>query len=93
MNDKLETQRNRAVRAKALMEDPLIKEAFSALEGEYYEFWKKTPIRDQDARERIFHAIQVLGKVRGHLEIIIEDGKIANQRIAELNDKPKLKVV
>ena len=93
MTDKLELAKSRAARAQALANDDLLKEAFTTLEAEYTEFWKATPVRDQDARERVWQAIQVIGKVKGHLQTIIDDGKIANKRIAELNDGKFLKVV
>ena len=84
--DEIKAQKavSRAARAKMLMDDELMLEAFSRLETEYVNYWKATPVRDQDARERVWHAIQVIGKVKGHLQIVLDDGKLAKRDLDEL---------
>lgn len=95
MTDKLESKISRAARASALLNDGLLKEAFELLEKEYITAWKEAfGPRDTDARERMWHAIQVLGKVQGHLQKAINDGKIARAQLDELTGaKKKLSVV
>ena len=72
---------DRAAKAQNLMNDDLLKEAFAKLEADYLEFWKNTPVRDQDARERVFHAINVIGKVKQHLITVLSDGKMAQKEL------------
>ena len=79
----LRRQMDRSARAQNLMNDELLKEAFTVLESEYLEFWKATPVRDQDARERVFHAINVIGKVKQHLVTVLNDGKVAKVQLDE----------
>ena len=86
MNDP-ERDVNRAARASRLIADELLKEAFETLERDYLEAWRGTGARDTDARERLWQAIQVVGKVRAHLDRVVADGKLAQ---AELNAVAKL---
>lgn len=87
--------RDRGQKAKALLENELLKEAFDVLEAEYIEAWKtngvsmtpadaKIPTRlDAAGRDRLWQAYQIIGKVRGHLERVVTDGKSAERFIAE----------
>lgn len=69
--------RARGARAQALLDDPLLTESFEQLEASYIDVWKHSPARDQDGRERLFTAVQIIGKVRSHLEQVATDGTIA----------------
>lgn len=73
----------RGERAKALMRDPLIIEAFDTLEGKYISAWKDSS-SSQDERETLFQMHQALMSVRGHLIEVIETGDLAK---LELNSK------
>lgn len=73
---------DRAARAKALLDDSLIAEAFTDLEAAYITAWRMSDPRDNDGRERLWIALQIVGKVRTHLQAVIADGTIA---AAELN--------
>lgn len=68
-------------RAKVMLDDPIFKEAFAKLEADYIAAWKIMPARDTDARERIWLACQVLGKVHEHLITMMNDGKLAQAEI------------
>jgi predicted metal-dependent hydrolase len=80
-DDKLETAINRAAQADALMRNELLTEAFVALDAEYVRAWRVTPARDAIAREKLWQAVNVLGKVRDHLDKIIRDGKLAQAEV------------
>lgn len=82
--DKLRLDTVRAVRAQALLDDPLLQEAFVALDTEYVQAWRNSLARDDDARLRIWHAVQALGKLRDHLSTVVSDGKLAQAQIDEL---------
>lgn len=69
-------EQNRGERAKALMRDPLIVEAFDVLEGKYIEAWKDSS-SSLDERETLFQMYQALMVVRGHLLEVIETGDLA----------------
>jgi len=62
--DRLSRAAAAGVRARSLLEDDLLQGAFSALEERYLQAWRATAIDDVAARETLFKAIHVIGKVR-----------------------------
>lgn len=83
-DDQIETDIARAKRAALLIDDELLKEAFSTLEAAYVEGWKSTKAIDTDTRERVWIALQVLGAVRQHLNTVLNDGVIAQSDLERL---------
>lgn len=84
MTDKLELSAARGHRAKALLEDDILKSAFDTLRADYLKFWEATTARDTDARERLWQAVQILGKVQTHLETVVSNGNLADFEIRSL---------
>ena len=76
-----------AARAEALMRDEVLAGIVAQLEADYVEAWRATAVRDTDARERLWQAINLLGKVKDHLGRVIQNGKIAKAQIADLEGK------
>jgi hypothetical protein len=74
----------RAVRAERLLADELLVEAFAALEEAYTAAWRSTTIDDTSCREKLFLAINVVGKVRDHLTAAVTNGKLAKAELKEL---------
>ena len=83
-DDKLQTAIGRGARAQELLRSELLQEVFAKLDTEYIAAWRRTPARDTDARERLWQATQIVGKVKGHLAIIASDGKLAQRELDEL---------
>jgi hypothetical protein len=81
----------RASRAQQLLDDELIKEAFASLERAYIERWRATGIEDVTGREKLFLAINVVGKVRDHLTAAVADGKVAAAELNNLAEEAKRK--
>jgi hypothetical protein len=79
----------RAARAKALLEDELFNEAFSAYEAEIMARWRETGTAQAETfkRERLWLAINLLGKIKQHLLSAIENGKVAKAHLAQLEGK------
>lgn len=67
----------RGARAKALLENEHLTEAFSGLEAAYIKAWRETNALDQPGREKLFIAVNVVGKVKQHLEQIVANGNLA----------------
>lgn len=84
--DKLHRDLARAARAKALIEDELVVEAFTRLEADYVAAWKTWAAADTAGRERLWLAVNVLGKVRDHLGRVLADGKLAQRQLDEMSD-------
>lgn len=86
-DDKLLEARNRAAQAEALMRNELLVEGFANLEAAYIQFWRETRPEQSMAREKLYVAINVIGKVRDHLGMIIANGKIADAELKMLIER------
>lgn len=58
--------------------------AFERLEQEYIRAWKSTPARDADARERLWQAVQIVGRVEAHLRTSAANRKLTERQLAEI---------
>jgi hypothetical protein len=85
----LQRDKERGARAEALLRNELLAEAFATLDADYVKAWRATPIRDVDARERLFQAVQILGKLRGHLSAMVANGRLAQREIDALAARKK----
>ena len=74
----------RGMRTQELLDNELLAEAFTALEASYISAWRSTAIEDSSGREKLFLAINVVGKVRDHLGSVVADGKLAEAELKEL---------
>jgi len=86
---KLLRDQARAVGAQALLENELFNEALESIERDLIDAWKATPPRDTDGRERCWAAIQQLGKIKGFVETVLRDGKLAAAQLKEIAEQPK----
>lgn len=86
--DKLIRSIGRAARAQALIDDELLQESFATLEARYIEHWKSGPdLHDVAGRERLWAAVQIVGKVRSQLMTMISDGKVARGDMDAIAEK------
>ena len=74
----------RALRAQDLLDNELLTEAFRTLEDNYASAWRSTAIDDVQGREKLFLAINIVGKVRDHLNTTVANGKLAQAELADL---------
>lgn len=81
---KLGLDASRGSRAESLLNDELLNECFTELEKNYIQAWRSTSIDDTSGREKLFLAINVIGKVRDHLGKVINDGKLAAAELTKL---------
>ena len=86
MSDKSKLQQaaGKAVRAQELLENDLLAEAFKELEDNYTAAWRASTIDDINGREKLFLAINIVGKVRDHLTVVVTNGKLAQAELKEL---------
>lgn len=75
---------SRGAQAQTLLDNDLLKGAFAQLEAAYIERWRATHIEDDKGREKLFIAVNVVGKVREHLVGIVSNGKIAAKLLDDL---------
>jgi hypothetical protein len=74
----------KAMRAQDLLDNELLSEAFKGLEDSYTSAWRTTGIEDVATREKLFLAINIVGKVRDHLMSVLTNGKLAQAELNEL---------
>lgn len=83
-DDRLRDAITRATQAQGLLGDETLQGAFRALDEAYSAAWRTTTIDQVAEREKLFLAINVVGKVRDHLTSIINNGKLAQAELNEL---------
>jgi hypothetical protein len=81
--DRIETDILRGERARQLLEEPLIVEAFALIEQEYQKAWQASPARDMEAREKLYLSLKCLHQVKGHLSSVMESGTLAKATLAQ----------
>jgi len=67
----------RAVRAEQILRDPMIVEAFGAIEKEIIDQWELCPVRDTEGRELLWQYYKVTRKFKGIFEGAVQNGKVA----------------
>lgn len=82
--NRLDQAAAKAFRAQELLDNELLGEAFDGLEETYTAAWRATTIGDVAAREKLFLAINIVGKVRDHLAAVVANGKLAQAELKEL---------
>lgn len=80
----LATASARALQAQELLDNELLTEAFKTLEENYSSAWRSTSLDDVQGREKLFLAINIVGKVRNHLGAAVANGRLAQAELAEL---------
>ena len=66
--------------AKRLLENDLFQEAFETLRTELMTRWENSSSNETEAREQIWLGLQLLQRVRRHLESILETGEMERIR-------------
>ena len=88
---KLGIAQHKGVRAQELLENSLLREVFSYLEGEYLQAWRSTKVRETETREKLWQAIQILGIIQEHLKLYVTNGRIAAADLKRLSEEAKRK--
>lgn len=80
MNEqKLGSDVYRAQRAKTLLDDELLNEAFKSLQVGLIETWKTCELPEQ--RDRIWVSVNVLDQIKATLITAVANGKVAQHQI------------
>lgn len=75
-----EEEVQRGLEAERILKEPLLIEAFERLEQEYVKAWQTSPARDADAREKLYQMQNCLHRVKDHLRVLMESGRIIQKR-------------
>lgn len=84
MADNFNLDQARGSRAEGLLKDELLSEAFQALEDGYIKAWRETTALDSAGREKYFLAVNVIGKVKEHLQMVVANGKLAQKQLEDM---------
>ncbi len=88
---KLNKDALRGAQAKYLIEHELLDEAFGTLKQTYIDAWQITPVHDMQAREKLYLAVNVIGKVKDQLHSWLSNGTLATKEIESLTAEAKRK--
>lgn len=88
-----EKELERGARAKALIENDLLQEAFDLMRDNLIESWKGTKGIDTDGREKAWMMMKVLDEVERYLHNVLQTGKLAEKMIEDAQRQEMLKKV
>lgn len=87
MTDKLQTAITKGNKAKQFLEDETLKGAFEALEKRYIDAWRTTDPGDGDGREKLYLAVNILGKVKEHIAAVAANGRLAQAELDRMTSR------
>lgn len=79
-------QIDRAARAQTILDDPLVKEAFEAIERRVFDAWKGSSNDEGEHRENMYLLLRVQREFRHEFETLIKTGESAQQRKDAVNE-------
>jgi len=71
----------RAAEAAQLLDNPLLNEAFDSVRSAAVHAWEMTKADDTQSREIAWLTVKVLARIKGELQSIVDDGRIAAARV------------
>lgn len=78
-----DTVTGRATKAKALIENPIFKEAFEGVRLAIIDRIERCPMQDNATAEELRKCLRLLKDVRQQVEAFIQDGKVVEFRLAQ----------
>lgn len=83
----------RADQAKALLKDPLLKDAFESCKKTILKTWETTPARDAEAREWLWKMYQASMRFEEVFKGYIDSGTVAREKLKQYSMKDRIKAV
>lgn len=80
---KLQSEVNRSEKARLGLSNPIFVEAIENLKKLYSQSLLNTGVNEQDAREKLWLAYQIVNKVEQHFIEIMETGKLAKKQLED----------
>lgn len=91
--NKLVQKMGRGARAKALLQNDLLQEAFEKLESAIDEGWKNSEADDERVRYNAYIMHRLLKNFKNHFTQIVTKGKHAEKKLLQIRDKSKLRKI
>jgi hypothetical protein len=73
------------------LENPIFKESIEKLKDLYTQSLFNTGAKEQDTREKLWLAYNVVGKVEDHIKEILDTGKLATKQLEDFRKQEKSK--
>lgn len=89
--DKLQEEVSQSNKAKQLFENPLLQESFDKLKKAYQDSLFSTGVKEQETREMLWLAYNIVGKVEQNLKEVIDTGKLASKQLEDFRKSIKNK--
>ena len=89
--NKLQQELNQANKAKQLFDNPLLQESFQKLRELYSNSLLNTGASENETREKLWLAYQMVGKVEQNLIEMIDTGKLASKQLEDFRNQIKNK--
>jgi len=83
---KLYAKHHRGERAQALLNDPLVKEAFEDLEAFIENGWKKSDANEEEVRERMYLMHRLYGNFKDYFETMVRQGRTATEGLIQMDE-------
>lgn len=90
MPPSLDERTNRGNKADRVLNDPMFVEAWDRIEAATLKKWRES--NDPLERDRLWHAQDVLAKVKAAFVAHVRDGKAAQKEIDKIADVPRKRV-
>lgn len=74
-------RRHKGERAKALLEDPLLRETLDNMRSDYQRQWAKSGFNQAEQREHWYRMLQAVEHFEKDLQVTVSDGQIAAAEI------------
>jgi hypothetical protein len=91
--NKLHDALQRGDRAKALLNNELLNEAFERLEAKIMEEWKGTDPEDRERREDAWRSLKLLQNLTSQFRRIVTTGEAASKELVRIKKESLLKKV
>jgi hypothetical protein len=90
MNDPISPRQRlaRAIRARVILEDPLVREVFGALEQRLHDSFANSAPNDTGVREAAYSSLRALQDFKAEFECMLSDGKVAERDLEEMRRSP-----
>ena len=88
---KLQQEVSQSNKARQLLDNPLFKEALDELKKLYAESLFNTGAKEQETREKLWLAVNVLGKVEQHIQQVLDTGKLAKKQLEDFRKQEESK--
>ncbi|NIR49997.1 hypothetical protein GWO43_15980 [candidate division KSB1 bacterium] len=87
MNEnKLRMEAQRGKQAQDVLDNELVKDAFSKIENALNETWKRSDPNDTEGRERVYLSIKLLQRFKDQFEFAVRTGNIAEDELLRIKD-------